>query len=207
MIAIIDYGAGNLKSVQKAFEFLGFEAVITNQKNIIKSADSVVLPGVGSFGEAMEKLNKSDLVDTISYVIEKGTPFLGICLGMQLIFEKSEESPGVKGLSILKGEIVKIPKVGDLKIPHMGWNSLKINKDCKMFDGLDQDEYVYFVHSYYLKAQDKNIVCATTEYGIELEVGINYKNIFAFQFHPEKSSDVGLTMLKNFAQLKREDFK
>jgi len=203
MVAIIDYGAGNLKSVEKAFTYLGVESKITSSKEEILSASHVLLPGVGSFGEAMKKIRDADLFDTIHEVINDGVPFLGICLGLQLLFEESEETPGVKGLGVFKGKVVKIPKTGDLKIPHMGWNSLELNRECPLFKGLPENPYVYFVHSYYPDAEDDGIVCAKTEYGVPLKVGAWKNNVFAMQFHPEKSSDIGLAMLKNFASLKK----
>lgn len=203
MIAIIDYDAGNLKSVEKALQFLGEEVVITRDKNVLLQADKVILPGVGAFGDAMGKLHHYDLVETIHQIVEKKTPFLGICLGLQLLFERSDESKGVEGLGILKGEIVKIPDTG-LKIPHIGWNSLMIKDSAKLFKGLSDGSYVYFVHSYYLRAEDKDIVKATTEYGTCIHASVEKDNVFACQFHPEKSGDVGLAILKNFAALGRE---
>ena len=205
MIAIIDYGAGNLMSVQKAFAYIGFDAKITGDAQVIKDASHVVLPGVGSFGDAMEKLNAAGLYDTIREVIKNGTPFLGVCLGLQLLFTKSEEANDIRGLDIFVGTSVKIPKVEGLKIPHIGWNNIKFNEKCPLFSGLTGEPYVYFVHSYYVKPEDKNIVAATTNYACELFVSFWYKNVFLVQFHPEKSSDVGLTMLKNFANLKKGD--
>ncbi len=201
MIAIIDYDAGNLKSVEKAFAHIGAECVVTRDKDVILNADKVVLPGVGSFGDAMEKLEKYDLIEVINQVVSKNTPFLGICLGLQLLFEESDETPGVKGLSILKGKIKRIPKVDDLKVPHMGWNSLKLSGDGKLFKGIEDGEYVYFVHSYYLEAEDEDIVKASTEYCTHIDASVEQGNVFACQYHPEKSSDAGLLMLKNFAEL------
>jgi glutamine amidotransferase len=201
MIAIIDYDAGNIKSVEKAVEFLGKEAIVTRDREIILSAEKVILPGVGSFGDAMEKLNKYNLIDVIKTVVEKQIPFLGICLGLQLLFDSSEESQGVEGLGILKGKILKIPKVDGLKIPHMGWNVLDFPKESKLFDDKKEKEYVYFVHSYYLQAEDKKIVSATTEYGTHIHAAIEKGNIFACQFHPEKSHDMGLKILENFVNL------
>lgn len=202
MIAIIDYDAGNLKSVEKALKFLGEEAVITRQKEEILNADKVILPGVGAFGDAMHNLNQFGLVDVIKEVVDLGKPFLGICLGLQLLFERSEESPGVEGLGILKGEILRIPDCPGLKIPHMGWNSLKIKPEAKLFKGLE-DPYVYFVHSYYLKAADESIVAATTEYSTIIRASVQSGNVFACQFHPEKSSRVGLQILRNFAEMEK----
>lgn len=198
MIAIIDYDAGNLRSVEKALLALGEQPVITRDAEVLLSADKVILPGVGSFGDAMGRLHQYGLVDVIHRIVEKGTPFLGICLGLQLMFERSDESDGVEGLGLLKGEILKIPDQEGLKVPHMGWNSLKIREGSGLFDGLSQDSYVYFVHSYYLKAADDNIVAATTEYSTHIHAAVESGNVFACQFHPEKSSDVGLRILKNF---------
>ena len=201
MIAIIDYDAGNIKSVEKALKTLGQEVVVTRDAEIILNADKVILPGVGAFGDAMGKLHDYGLVDVIHKVVEKNTPFLGICLGLQLMFESSEETPGVEGLGILKGKIVKIPENGDLKIPHMGWNSLHFQNEGRLFANLPQDSYVYFVHSYYLQADDETIVKATTDYSTCIHASVEKDNVFACQFHPEKSSDVGLTILKNFCEL------
>lgn len=201
MIAIIDYDAGNLKSVQKALDHLGEASVITRDRDEILAADKVVLPGVGAFGDAMEKLHKFELVDTIYEVVDKKTPFLGICLGLQLMFERSDECDGVSGLGLLPGEIVKIPAAGDLKIPHMGWNSLDIRPGTRLFEGIDSRAYVYFVHSYYLKAARVEDVAASTFYGVDIHAAVERGNIFACQFHPEKSSDTGLKILKNFASL------
>ena len=201
MIAIIDYDAGNIKSVEKALKTLGQEVIVTRDAEIILKADKVILPGVGAFGDAMGKLHDYGLVDVIYKVVEKNTPFLGICLGLQLMFESSEETPGVEGLGILKGKIVKIPENGDLKIPHMGWNSLHFQNEGRLFANLPQDSYVYFVHSYYLQAEDESIVKATTDYSTCIHASVEKNNVFACQFHPEKSSDVGLTILKNFCEL------
>ena len=201
MIAIIDYDAGNIRSVEKALKTLGQDVVITRDADTILSADKVILPGVGAFGDAMGKLHDYGLVDVIYKVVEKNTPFLGICLGLQLMFESSEETPGVEGLGILKGKIVKIPDNGELKIPHMGWNSLHIKNNGRLFTNLPQDSYVYFVHSYYLQAEDESIVKATTDYSTCIHASVEKNNVFACQFHPEKSSDVGLTILKNFCEL------
>lgn len=201
MIAIIDYDAGNLKSVEKAFLHIGEEAIITRNQDEILSADKVILPGVGAFGDAMHKLHSYHLVDTIKKVVDNGTPLLGICLGLQLLFESSEESVGVKGLSILEGEIVKIPENNELKIPHIGWNSLEVREGAKLFQGLPQNPYVYFVHSYYLKAKNENEVAATTDYSTVIHASVEKDNIYACQFHPEKSGDVGLQILRNFAKL------
>lgn len=201
MIAIIDYDAGNIKSVEKALLALGEEAIITRDPKVLLEADHVILPGVGSFGDAMDKLCHYGLVETIKQIVQKGTPFLGICLGLQLLFEESEESKGVKGLGLLKGKILRIPDGPGLKIPHIGWNSLKFPHKGRLFLGLPEESYVYFVHSYYLKAAEEEIVTATTEYGTLIHASVEKNNIFGCQFHPEKSSEVGLTILKNFIAL------
>lgn len=201
MIAIIDYDAGNIKSVEKALQKLGAEVVITKDPTVILNAEKVILPGVGAFGDAMSNLHKYGLVDVIHQVVKKGTPFLGICLGLQLLFERSDETPGVEGLGILKGEILRIPDKEDLKIPHMGWNSLHLQNGGRLFQGLEDECYVYFVHSYYLKAEEDEIVKATTDYSVNIHASVEKGNVFACQFHPEKSSDVGLCILKNFVEL------
>ena len=201
MIAMIDYDAGNIKSVEKALQKLGADVVITKDPQVILSADKVILPGVGSFGDAMNNLKKYGLDEVIHRVVEKGTPFLGICLGLQLLFERSDESPEAVGLGILKGEILRIPDAEGLKIPHMGWNSLHLQNNGRLFQGLKENDYVYFVHSYYLKAEDESIVKATTNYSVNIHASVEKDNVFACQFHPEKSSDVGLKILKNFVEL------
>ena len=201
MIAIIDYDAGNLKSVEKALVSLGEEVLVSRDSSEILQADKVILPGVGSFGDAMNNLDKFGLVDTIKQVTGNGTPFLGICLGLQLLFKESDETPGAEGLDILPGKILKIPAKEGFKIPHMGWNSLDVKPGAKLFKGLEGNPYVYFVHSYYLKAADENIVAASTEYTTHIHASVESGNVFACQFQPEKSSEVGLKILKNFASL------
>ena len=202
MIAVIDYDAGNLKSVEKALVSIGEQVVVSRNHEEILSADKVILPGVGAFGDAMGKLMEYGLVDTIHEVVDMQKPFLGICLGLQLLFERSDESDGVSGLGILPGEILRIPDAPGIKIPHIGWNSLDIAPDARLFTGLTSNPYVYFVHSYYLKAADESIVAATTEYGGTLiHASVQKDNIYACQFHPEKSGSVGLQILKNFAAL------
>ena len=201
MIGIIDYDAGNIRSVEKALSYLGEKTVVSRDPDILKSVDKVILPGVGSFGQAMENLHRYELVPVIRDMIEDGKPFLGICLGLQLLFESSEESPGAEGLGILKGKILKIPSSPGLKIPHMGWNSLRFPNQGRLFKGLPEEPYVYFVHSYYLKAKEEEIVTATTEYGTLIHASVEKGNVFACQFHPEKSSDTGIQILKNFVEL------
>ncbi len=201
MIAIIDYDAGNLKSVEKALVALGGQPVISRDPEVILKADQVILPGVGSFGDAMEKLCQYGLTKVIRQVTDQGTPFLGICLGLQLLFESSQECEGVPGLGILPGKILKIPDAPGLKIPHMGWNSIQIAPGSRLFQGIESGAYVYFVHSYYLRASDPSIVAASTTYSTKIHASVEKGNVFACQFHPEKSSHVGLTILKNFISL------
>ena len=201
MIAIIDYDAGNIKSVEKALLYLGEAAKITRAREEILKADKVILPGVGNFGDAMANLHKYNLVSVIKEVVEKKTPFLGICVGLQLLFERSDESDGVPGLGILPGEILRIPEKEGLKIPQIGWNNIKIDTNCPLFKDLPETPYVYFVHSYYLKAKEESMVKATTEYGTLIHAAVQKDNVFACQFHPEKSSEVGLKILKNFVEL------
>ena len=202
MVAIIDYNAGNLKSVEKALLAVGQESVITRDFRQIMSADHVILPGVGAFGEAMEQIRKYELDKVVREVVDKNKPFLGICLGLQLLFEGSDESQGVEGLRILDGQVLRIPDKEGLKIPHIGWNSLELQNNGRIFVGMEQNPYVYFVHSYYLKAADESIVKATCDYSACIHASVEKDNVFACQFHPEKSSDVGLQILKNFTQIK-----
>ena len=202
MVAIIDYNAGNLKSVEKALTAVGAENIITRDFREILKADHVILPGVGAFGEAMEQLKKYELHKVIDEVVAKKTPFLGICLGLQLLFEGSDESQGVEGLHVLDGKVLRIPDKEGLKIPHIGWNSLELQNNGRLFEGFPENPYVYFVHSYYLKAEDSAIVKATCDYSTCIHASVEKDNIFACQFHPEKSSDVGLRILKNFTQIK-----
>ncbi len=201
MVAIIDYDAGNIRSVEKAVRYLGKEVTVTSEPEEILAADRVILPGVGAFGDAMKRLHAMGLVEVIRQAADRGTPFLGICLGLQLLFEKSEESPGVPGLGLLQGEILRLPELPGLKVPHIGWNSLKYPDPGRLFRGIPEDSYVYFVHSYYLKAQDEGIVTATTEYGTLVHASVESGNLFACQFHPEKSSETGLTILENFLSI------
>ena len=200
MIAIIDYGVGNLFSVEKALAALGADAKITSDARTIAAADKIVLPGVGAFGDCMENLTATGLIPTIKDFVKTGKPMLGICVGLQILFEGSEESIGVAGLGLLKGKVRRI-QAPSLKVPHMGWNSLTIKsprQPLDLFQGLSEKPYVYFVHSYHAVPQDSSIVTATTEYGSELTAAVAKGNIQATQFHPEKSGDVGLAILKNF---------
>jgi glutamine amidotransferase len=204
MIGIIDYDAGNIRSVEKALHYLGEETLVTRDPAQLLAAEKVILPGVGNFGDCMANLENYGLIPVIHQIVEKGTPFLGICLGLQLLFESSEESPGVEGLGLLKGKIVKIPPSEGLKIPHMGWNSLTLSGDGRLFKGIPQDTYVYFVHSYYLQAEDPGIVKATTQYSTTIHASVESGNVFGCQFHPEKSGKWGLAILRNFAQIGKE---
>lgn len=201
MVAIIDYDAGNIKSVEKAAVLLGHEAVVTRSREEILSADHVILPGVGAFGDAMEKLHGYGLVSVIREAVDKRIPFLGICLGLQLMFESSEEAPGVEGLSLLPGKILRIPDGENLKIPHIGWNSLTFPNAGRLFQGIAEGAYVYFVHSYYLQAENLSDVKAVTEYGTTIHASVERDNLFACQFHPEKSSETGLKILQNFLEI------
>ena len=201
MIAIIDYDAGNMLSVEKALKYLGQDIMITRDKNELMKADKVILPGVGAFGDAMDKLSSYDLVDIIKDIANSGKPFLGICLGLQLLYEGSDEAPETEGLGILKGRIRRIPAGEYKKIPHMGWNSLLYPNKGRLFEGIGENPYVYFVHSYYLEADDRSSVVATTQYNTLIDASVESGNVFACQFHPEKSGDVGLRILDNFVKL------
>lgn len=201
MIGIIDYDAGNIKSVEKALQWLGEEAIVSRDPKVLLQVDKVILPGVGAFGEAMEKLHKYGLVDVIQEIVEKKTPLLGICLGLQLLFERSDEAVGVKGLGLLPGEILRIPEKEGIKIPHIGWNDLEVSFKSRLFQDVPTNSYVYFVHSYYLQAANRSDVVATTNYSTRIDAAVEHENIFACQFHPEKSGEVGLHILKNFSKL------
>lgn len=205
MIAIIDYGAGNLQSVKKALDYLGEPNLITAKSSEIEAADALVLPGVGSFGDAMQSLTDSGLLETVRAAALSDTPFLGICLGLQLLFPESEESKGVKGLGVLPGKIIKFPGDMGLKIPQIGWNSINIREGCKLYAGVPQNAYVYFVHSYYLQAADHEVVAATAEYGVTFHASVadEAHRLYATQFHPEKSGAVGLRILRNFAAMQK----
>ena len=204
MIAIIDYDAGNLRSVEKALQYLGKETIVTRDPEQIRKADKVILPGVGAFGDAMKKLQEYHLDTLFHEIADSGNPLLGICLGLQLMFEESEESPGVEGLGILEGKIRRIPEGEGLKVPHIGWNSLHLEHNGRLFRNIPENSYVYFVHSYYLEAKDPEIVKASTEYGVHIHASVEKNNLFACQFHPEKSSETGLQILKNFAELEEK---
>lgn len=203
MIAIIDYDAGNIRSVEKALAFLGENPVVTRDSAKILGADGVILPGVGAFGDAMQKLQAYGLDETVRTCVDRNMPFLGICLGLQLLFEGSEESPGVEGLHVLDGRIVKIPSEVGLKVPHIGWNSLQFPNRGRLFENINENPYVYFVHSFYLQAADESIVTATADYGVQIHASVEKGNLFACQFHPEKSSDVGMQILMNFIKAVR----
>lgn len=203
MVAIIDYGAGNLQSVKKAIDFIGAKSIITADENEINAASHIILPGVGSFGDAMHSIREKDLEDVIKKSADGSKYFLGICLGLQLLFESSEESPGVDGLGIFKGKIVTIPKDNGLKVPHIGWNSVSLKQTDGIFENLRDNSYFYFVHSYYLKDADEKVVAGTTEYGVPIQCAVQQGRVSATQFHPEKSSEAGLTILRNFVN--RED--
>lgn len=206
MIAIIDYGMGNLRSVQKGFEAVGAEAIVTSDSSKILSAKSVVLPGVGAFKECMANLEKLDLIDTVHKSVDSGKPFLGICLGLQLLFNQAEEFGHVDGLGILPGKVVGFKNIQSdsgepLKIPHMGWNNVRVAAGNPLFESVADESYFYFVHSYYIVPENPDIVATTTTYGVDFASGIHHENIHAFQFHPEKSQHLGLTVLKNFSRL------
>lgn len=201
MIALIDYDAGNIMSVVKAIEYLGEEAVLTRDRDTLLAADHVILPGVGSFGQAMDNLKHYELDGVIKEVAAQGTPFLGICLGLQLLFDESEESPGVSGLGLCRGKILRFPDSEKEKIPQMGWNSLSLQNNGRLFAGIPDQSYVYFVHSYYLKAEERSISRAKCQYIVPFDASIESGNLFACQFHPEKSGKVGLSILKNFLSL------
>ena len=205
MIAIIDYGAGNLQSVKKALDYLCEPNLITAKSSEIEAADALVLPGVGSFGDAMQSLSDSGLLETVRAAALSDTPFLGICLGLQLLFPESEESKGVKGLGVLPGKIIKFPGDMGVKIPQIGWNSINIREGCKLYAGVPQNAYVYFVHSYYLQATDPEVVAATAEYGVTFHASVadEAHRLYATQFHPEKSGAVGLRILRNFAAMQK----
>lgn len=201
MIAIIDYDAGNIRSVWKACEALGKETIVTDQPEKILDADHVILPGVGAFGDCISHLEQRKLIPVIDQIKERGIPFLGICLGLQLLFDDSQESPGARGLGLLNGHIVRFPQSDQIKVPHMGWNQISFPREGRLFKGISDGSYVYFVHSYYLKADDPSIVTARCSYGLDFDASVESGNIFACQFHPEKSGSNGLRILNNFLEI------
>ena len=203
MIAVIDYDAGNVKSVEKALEKLGEEHILTSDPEVILNADAAILPGVGNFGDCMEKLRSRSLEEAIKKFVDSGKPFLGICVGLQLLFESSEESEGVAGLGILKGHVKKFPASADIKVPQIGWNDV-YNCRGKLFKDIPEHTFFYFVHSFYLESTDPSIVTTNTEYGLTYDSSVESGNVFATQFHPEKSSDAGLRVLKNFLDIVKE---
>ena len=208
MIAIIDYGVGNLRSVEKAFHAIGAHAVLTSDKELILSADGVVLPGVGAFEDGMDALKSAGLVDVVKSIIKKGTPFLGICLGMQMLLEFGDESneaiatkmdsKDIPGIGVLKGLVKRFPDIEDLKIPQMGWNTVSFKANSRLFDGVEQNQFFYFVHSYYCELKNEDEVLGVTEYGIKYHSALEKGNLYATQFHPEKSGELGLKLLRNF---------
>lgn len=202
MVAIIDYDAGNIKSVENAVRFLGHEVTVTSKAEEILCADHIILPGVGAFGDAMKRLSGAGLEETIRQAVDREIPFLGICLGLQLIFEESEESPGVRGLGLLPGRIRRIPEGGGRKVPQIGWNDLSFPRSSRLFAGIPEGSYVYFVHSYYLEAGDPSDVAARTEYGVSIDAAVEHGRLFACQFHPEKSERIGMQILENFLKLR-----
>jgi len=203
MIAIVDYGMGNLRSVSKAFQSQEFPAIVTRNPDDIAGASGLVLPGVGAFGDCVKNLGEYGLIDPIKEFIDSGRPFLGICLGLQVLFEESEEAPGVKGLGLIKGRVIKFHdfKNEGLKVPHMGWNQVTFKKDIPILEGVPQNSWFYFVHSYYPKPEDDNVSAVKTFYGLEFTAAVAKDNIFASQFHPEKSSTLGLNIIQNFSAL------
>ena len=202
MVAIIDYDAGNIKSVENAVRFLGHDVTVTSKAEEILCADHIILPGVGAFGDAMKRLSGAGLEETIRQAVDREIPFLGICLGLQLIFEESEESPGVKGLGLLPGRIRRIPEGDGRKVPQIGWNDLSFPRSSRLFAGIPEGSYVYFVHSYYLEAGDPADVAARTQYGVSIDAAVEHGKLFACQFHPEKSEQIGMQILENFLKLR-----
>ena len=203
MISIVDYGMGNLRSVSKAFETQGYAAHITSSPDEIRNANGLVLPGVGAFGECMANLERHGLIEPIKEYISSGKPFLGICLGFQILFESSEESPGVSGLGHFKGKVVRFPDFGEkrIKVPQMGWNRINFQPGSPVLNNIPEGTWFYFVHSYYVKPESNGLSVITSNYGIEFAAAVEKDNIFACQFHPEKSGQQGLELVKNFARL------
>jgi len=205
MIVIIDYGMGNLRSVQKGIEKAGGEAVISSDPREMESSSGIILPGVGAFGRCMENLRKYDLVDTVKGIARSGKPFLGICLGLQLLFDESEEFGPVEGLGVLPGKVARFPESDTFKVPHMGWNGIKKRADTKLLEGINDSEWFYFVHSYYVVPEREEDIATVTDYGVEFVSSVHRGNLFASQFHPEKSAEKGLLILKNFIDLVGEN--
>lgn len=202
MIAIIDYGMGNIHSVNKALQLNGAETIVTNKAKDIHACEKAVLPGVGAFDDAMIELEKQELVPVLKQHIENKKPFLGICLGMQLLFEESQEASKVKGLGVLKGRVKRFPAIAKLKVPHMGWNTLKqVTRDCPLLKDITENAYVYFCHSYYPEPENKSVAAAITNHGIDFASIVWQDNVYGVQFHPEKSQAIGLKMLQNFVNL------
>lgn len=201
MIAIIDYEMGNLRSVQKAFERVGHAATVTSDPAVLADADRIVLPGVGAFRDAIAALRQRKLVEPIHRAIESGKPFLGICLGLQLLFDKSYEDGEFEGLGIIPGDVVRFKVPAEFKVPHMGWNQLEFRQRPAIFEGVDEGSYFYFVHSYYVVPRDKAVIATETDYSLPFCSSICRDNLFALQFHPEKSQSAGLRLLANFAEL------
>ena len=201
MVSIIDYGAGNIKSVENAVRYLGHDVVLTRDPEVLLSSDHCILPGVGAFGVAMERLKHYGLDEVIREIVKREIPLLGICLGLQLLFESSEEGPGAEGLGILKGRILRIPDTDGRKVPQIGWNDLSYPAQGRLFQGLPEGTYVYFVHSYYLRAEDPSIVTARTEYGVSIDAAVESGSVMACQFHPEKSESAGMRILENFLRI------
>jgi glutamine amidotransferase len=206
MIAIIDYGMGNLRSVEKGFQKVGVEVMVTNNPEIVMDADAVVLPGVGAFKGCMNELTNLDLIDPVVETIKNGKPYLGICLGLQILFSEAEEFGVCKGLDIFKGKVLCFPQ-SKLKVPQMGWNELSIKKESPLLSGIPDKSYFYFVHSFYVAPDNDSIVLTTTDYGIEFTSSIWKDNVYAVQFHPEKSQDLGLRLLKNFGDIVKAGLK
>lgn len=198
-IAVIDYGMGNLHSVQKACERVGLDAVVTAEEQVVRDADAVILPGVGAFSECMRNLSATGLIDPMLACIKAGKPFLGICLGLQLLFSRSHEDGLHEGLGVIDGEVLRLPDT--VKVPHMGWNQVRYRQDCPLFEGIQQESNFYFVHSYYTKPNDSSVSAATVDYSIVFDCAVWQGNLFAVQFHPEKSGGHGLRMLANFGRL------
>jgi len=204
VIAVVDYGMGNLRSVEKGLQKVGCKTLVTRNPDDILESRGVVLPGVGAFKDCMRNLEKYGLVDCLHRFIESGRPYLGICLGLEVLFTESEEFGAQKGLNLIKGRVTRFPPLKGLKVPHMGWNTIKKRKESPLFSSIKDESYFYFVHSYYVIPEDKDVIATTTEYGVEFTSSVWKENIFACQFHPEKSQKLGLEILKKFGELSEE---